>query len=321
VDAAEIDLVLADNGSPFDQVARYQEDPALEDRLHVHERDLGWALTMNLAMPPFDDVHVRRAVNHAIDEAALVDLLSEPPYGPAGNGAGVPGTHLAPDTFEGLLLRAFDPYPYDPADAREEMRASAYDPTGDGVCDAQVCRDVRALVPEFAVLPLQAEAVRADLAEIGIELELETRPWPEPFFSLILDPRKQIPIVVGSPWFKDYPEGTGWFLGLFDVSGLGGSNTSLIGASPKELRQWGYEVTSVPSVDDRLEACQQRRGIARTQCWAELDQYLMTEVVPRVPYMFLEYAQAVSERVVEYSFDAFQSMPALDQIALVPGFD
>jgi peptide/nickel transport system substrate-binding protein len=318
VDAAEIDLVLADNGSPFDQVVRYQEDPALEDRLHVHERDLGWALTMNLAIPPFDDVHVRRAVNHAIDEAALVDLLSEPPYGPAGNGAGIPGTHIAPDTFEGLLLRAFDPYPFDPADAREEMRASAYDPTGDGVCDAQVCRDVRALVPEFAVLPLQAEAVRADLAEIGIELELETLPWPEPFFSVILDPRKQIPIVIAFPWFKDYPEGTGWFLGLFDVSGLGGSNTSLIGGSPKELRKWGYEVTSVPRVDDRLEACQQRRGIARTQCWAELDQYLMTEVVPRVPYMFLEYAQGVSERVVEYSFDAFQSLPALDRIALAP---
>ena len=240
-------------------------------------------------------------------------------HGPAGNGAAVPGTHIAPETVEGLLLRAFDPYPYDPADAREEMRASAYDRTGDGVCDAQVCRNVRALVPEFAVLPLQAEAVRADLAEIGIELELETRPWPEPFVSLINDPREQIPVVTGSPWFMDYPEGIGWFLGLFDISGLDGCcNASLVGASPEKLRKWGYEVRSVPSVDDRLEACQQRRGIARTQCWAELDQYLMTEVVPRVPYMYMEYAQAVSERVVEYSFDAASRLPALDGIALAP---
>ena len=45
--------------------------------------------------------------------------------------------------------------------------------------------------------------------------------------------------------------------------------------------------------------------MVRTQCWAELDQYLMTEVVPWVPYMFVNHVQVVSERVVAYSFDQF----------------
>jgi peptide/nickel transport system substrate-binding protein len=321
VDAAEIDLVFVFEGSPFEHVAMYQEDPALEDRLHVNAMDVRLAITMNLAMPPFDDVHVRRAVNFAIDEAALVALLSEPPYGPLGNAAGYPGAHIASDTFEGQLLREFDPYPYDPAEAREEMRASAYDPTGDGVCDAPACRNVRAIVPDHAVLPLQAEAVRADLAEIGLELELEKRPLPEPFLSLINDPRNQIPIVV-APWRADFPEGIGWFLSQYDASGLDGCcNISLLGASPQQLRKWGYGVTSVPSVDDRFEACQQRRGVARTQCWGEYDQYLMNEVVPSVPYMYMEHAQVVSERVTEYSFDQFTMVAALDQIALAPGSD
>jgi peptide/nickel transport system substrate-binding protein len=323
VDAGEVDFVFlgvdrGGYGSPFEQVAMYREDPALQDRLHVHAIDAGWALTMNLATRPFDDVHVRRAVSLAIDEATLVDLLLEPPHKP-GNGAAEVGVHIAPDTLEGLLLRAFDPYPYDPAAAREEMRASAYDRTGDGLCDAQVCRNVRTLVWDLGVLPEQAERVRDDLAEVGIELELETRTQGA-FFRLMWDPREHIPIVIAFPWGKDYPEGTGWFLGLFDRSGLEvGANTSLIGATPEELRRWGYDVTSVPSVDDRLDACQQRRGVARTQCWAELDQYLMTEVVPRVPYMFMEHAQVVSERVVRYSFDQFASLPALDRIALAPG--
>jgi hypothetical protein len=59
--------------------------------------------------------------------------------------------------------------------------------------------------------------------------------------------------------------------------------------------------------------------VARTQCWAEFDQYLTTEVVSRVPYILTEHAQVVSERVVAYSFDQFSGLPALDRIALAPG--
>jgi peptide/nickel transport system substrate-binding protein len=324
VDAGEVDLVFhgvdfGGFGSPYEQVARYRQDPSLQDRVHVHANDVGFAITMNLAVRPFDDVHVRRAVNLAVDEASLVELQSQPPHDP-GNGATEAGVHIAPDTLEGLLLRAFDPYPYDPAAAREEMRASAYDRTGDGMCDARLCRNVRALVWDLGLIPEQAEEVRDDLAELGIELELDVLAQ-DPFFRRIMNPRAQVPMVIAWPWGKDYPEGTGWFLGLFDDSGLGSTNISLVGASPEQLREWDYDVRSVPSIDDRLDACQQRRGVARTQCWAELDQYLMTEVVPRVPYIFTANAQVVSERVIRYSFDQFASLPALDRIALAPGSD
>jgi hypothetical protein len=164
----------------------------------------------------------------------------------------------------------------------------------------------------------KAKSVRADLSEIGIELELEVLEQ-DPFFDQFTDPRARVPLGIPWPWGKDYPEGIGWFLGLFDVSGLEGANTSLVGASPEQLRKWGYEVTSVPSVDDRFDACQKRRGVARTQCWAEYDQYLMNEVVPRVPYMFFEHALVVSERVTGYSLDQSTDLPALDRIALAPG--
>lgn len=101
----------------------------------MHANDVGFAVVMNLAVRPFDDVHVRRAVAYAIDKPALVEILSHPPHLPIGHTAEV-ATHIAPDALEGSLLRAFDPYPHDLQVAQTEMRASSYDLTGDGRCDA-----------------------------------------------------------------------------------------------------------------------------------------------------------------------------------------
>jgi len=317
VDAAEVDLDFGLGGSPFEQVARYREDPALRDRVFQYPNDTGFAVTMNLAAPPFDDVHVRRAVAYAMDKAALVEMVSRPPHLPIGHTAEV-ATHVAPDALEGSLLRAFDPYPHDPEAARAEMRASAYDRTGDGRCDAPACRNVQMLVLDLGVNAELARAIREDLAEVGIDLALQLRPRTS-YFATNHDPREQIPLDIPSPWGKDYPEGAGWFQALFDRSGLEGPNTSLLGATPGQLREWGYGVTSVPSAEDRVQACLERRGVAKTECWAELDQYLMTEVVSRVPYIFMEHVQVVSERVVAYSFDQFAGLPALDRIALAPG--
>jgi len=317
VDAAEVDLAFGVGGSPFEQVARYREDPALADRLFQYPSDTGFAVTMNLAVPPFDDVHVRRAVAYAMDKAALVEMVSRPPHLPIGH-TGEVAMHVAPDALEGSLLRAFDPYPHDPDGARAEMRVSAYDRTGDGRCDAPACRNVRTLVLDLGVNAELAQAIRKDLAEVGIDLALQLRP-PTTYFATSHDPRERIPLDIPSPWGKDYPEGAGWFQTLFDRSGLEGPNTSLLGATPGQLREWGYGVTSVPSAEDRIQACLERRGVAKTECWAELDQYLMTEVVSRVPYIFMEHVQVVSERVVGYSFDQFAGLPALDRIALAPG--
>lgn len=330
VNTAEVDFMFGES-SPFDQVARYQDDPALEGRVFVHSNNAFYSVTMNLAVPPFDDVHVRRAVARAIDRAALIELLSEPPYGPFGESWGEVARHMATDAFEGRLLRAFDPYPYDPEAARVEMRASPYDPTGDGRCDAAACRNVRVLVMDEGVIPEQAMAIQEDLAEVGIELKLDPVPWFE-FFGekgldpipggSIHDPSAQIAMGIAYPWGADYPDGGGWF-SLFERSdGLAGWwNGSALGNAPAELRGWGYRVTSVPSVDDRIQACLERRGVTRTQCWAELDQYLTTEIVSRVPFMFFEHAQVVSERVVAYQLDQFTALPALDRIALAPGSD
>ena len=325
VDSGEIDLVLA-SSSPAEQVARYREDPELTDRVFVHATDgAGW-ISLNLAVPPFDDVHIRRAVSFAIDKEAYVGMLSrlaDRPDDTTGEFEFISGevaTHLAPDSVEGSLLAAFDPYPYDPSRARAEMRASAYDRDRDGRCDAPACRDVTALV--ITGLPEQARAIRDALAGLGIELVVEGLPIT-PFFQRLSDPTERIPMGIGAGWDLDFPTGANWFPGLVEsaVWDLAAPccSWSLLGASPSKLDDWGYSVTTVPNVDDRFQACLRRAGVTSAECWAGFDQHLMTEVVPWVPLIFVERTQVVSERVVRYSFDQAFSLPALDRIALAPG--
>ena len=316
VDNGELDLVFGPDSSFPDQVARYRQDPELEERLFVNSADFEFYVSMNLAAPPFDDIHVRRAVNLAIDKAPLIELMSRPPYGPFGVSSVEIATHIGTDAVEGDLLPAFDPYPHDLAEARREMRLSAYDRDGDGQCDVTLCRGVLAVVLPRGAIPDQARAIRGDLAGLGIELDLEPSN-----FSRFYDRSDIVPIGIGAAWGKDFANGSAWFPPLFGAASLESLNHSLLSATAGQLREWGYAVTSVPSVEDRLDACGTRWGSPQSECWAELDQYLMTEVVPWVPYMVANYVQVVSERVVSYSFDQFGGRPALDRIALAPGSD
>ena len=128
------------------------------DRTFVDDTGIVFSNPMNVALPPFDDIHVRRAVNHAIDKTRVVEALGGP-Y------AAAPLGHIAPDGLLDSLLLGWDPYAAadghaDREAARAEMRLSRYDTDGDGVCDADACRNVRAVtrdlsaaVPEGAVDP------------------------------------------------------------------------------------------------------------------------------------------------------------------------
>ena len=59
--------------------------------------------TMNLTQPPFDDIHVRKAMNCIIDKAALQKAWGGP----------IPGsiaTHIVPPVLYNNGLAEYDPY-------------------------------------------------------------------------------------------------------------------------------------------------------------------------------------------------------------------
>ena len=89
-------------------------------------------------LAPFDDIHVRKAVNWAFDKEGFRQLRGGPTTGELAG-------HIFVNSLQNDILKDYDPYPTpngagDLEKAKEEMAQSKYDSDGDGVCDDSVLR-------------------------------------------------------------------------------------------------------------------------------------------------------------------------------------
>jgi ABC-type transport system substrate-binding protein len=267
-------------------------------------------LSLNLAMPPFDDIHVRKAVSYALDKDGMRRLAGGPLEGTI-------ATHAIPDTLEMIggraLLGGFEPYSTpnhagDVAKALAEMKLSKYDTNGDGVCDAAACARVLTLTDGY-----DPYVVEDNFGPLGITL---TYPRSRRGY-FCNDPRAHLGLCLSEEWHKDYPDAHTWVpvLGSF---GLYPSccDTSRLGATREFLRRYHYVVSSVLSVDPDIAQCDPLTGEQRVRCWADLDRKVMTEVVPWVPYLFETQVTMTSIRSRNFTWDAFAGVASLDHLAI-----
>lgn len=318
VDTGELDMQF-DGVAPPDQVRKYQTDPQLEGRLFVNPSDAIRYLTINLAMPPFDDIHVRKAINLALDKDSMRRIRGGPLVGEFAG-------HIMVNSLQNNLLVDYDPYatPNGQGDieaAKAEMAQSAYDTDGDGVCDDPVCQNIPTNTDEADPYPDQAALIQQNFEPLGLTLDIRQFERGT-MYDRVNDPNTQTALGLAPGWGKDYLNGSTFGEPLFGSVAIGPDgccNYSLVGATSEQLADFGYDVTEVPSVDDKIAECDAATGDAQFQCWAELDQELMENVVPWVPYLFDNYVRTVSERVENYTFDQFAGLPALDHVALAGG--
>ncbi|TQM11957.1 ABC transporter substrate-binding protein [Pseudonocardia kunmingensis] len=114
-----------------------------------------WYFQPNRARSEFADVRVRRALWHAIDRQALVDALARG-YGEL-SAQPVPEWSFAHDPGIGP-----DPYPHDPQRARDLLAEA-------GLADGFT---FEALVSASPDVQRHAEAIQADLAAVGITMQM-----------------------------------------------------------------------------------------------------------------------------------------------------
>ncbi len=317
VEAATIDM-LFDGVPPSQQVQRYAADPALQPYLHANPSDAVRFLEMNLANPPFDDIHVRKAMNYVVDKAGMRQLRGGELFGEIAG-------HIMVDSLEDNLLVDYDPYatPDGSGDldaAKTEMAQSAYDADGDGVCDDPACDGILTFSDTADPYPGQLALLQENLQQIGITLEPRALERST-MYARCEDPNTDWVLCTATAWGKDYADGYTFGPPLFSRAAIGPEsccNDTMVGATADMLRERGYAGASVPSAEEQIATCIPLTGDERFQCWADLDTYLMEDVVPWVPYLFDNNVVVTSSRVVNWSFDQFAGLPALDQLALAP---
>ena len=315
IDKGTYDLVFTsdpDFPPPDTQTSRYAGNSHL-GHIELSALDALRSMPMNVAVPPLDDVHVRRAVNWIIDKAAILDVMG-------GSHAGALIGHVVLDSLEDDALVNYAPFrtPGDHGDvaaARREMALSPYDTNHDGICDAAVCSRVSVATVDAPGPRRIAASIAADLAKIGITLDLHFLPNRQAMYAEAFNPPNHVGFIVLAAWFKDLPAPSNFFV-VFSSQAIGAGASMLLGAQPDQLRAWGYSAPSVPSVDDRIAECAASYGLAATRCWTALDQFLSEKVVPTVPIVVPYAVSVVPSRVVRFSYDQAWDIAALDQVAV-----
>jgi len=227
------------------------------------------------------------------------------------------------DSLQNNLLVDFDPYSTengasDLEAAKAEMQQSTYDSDSDGVCDDPVCQEVLTFSDAAAPYPKQLALVAQSLEPLGIKLDPKALERTT-MYAKCEDPNTGWQLCTATSWGKDYADGYTFGPPLFSQSAIGPEsccNDPMVGATEAMLVDRGYDPVQVPSAEQQIRRCVPLTADERFQCWADLDRYLMEEVVPWVPYLFDNNVVIFSSRVTNWSFDQFAGLAPLDQLAV-----
>lgn len=271
LEAGELDVLYS---VPVQDYERLQEN---EDFTFATRPRYGGALlyiAMNHARETFQDINVRRAINHAIDREGIATAVYK-------NIAGEAAYGYLPPHFEAHFPDAESiGYPYDPEAAQQLLEEAGYTLGEDGV---QV-KDGEPLRLTFIAMNRTdemavAQVVQSNLEEVGIEVEVVTQ-TPSAAYDLALTGEYDL------------------FLGLW-----GWGSPDILNIVFQTGAESNVTALSDPELDELLSAGATASTIEdRNARYRESDQYLI-EQAPWVPLIFQTDLVAVRQSVHGFGFD------------------
>jgi ABC-type transport system substrate-binding protein len=201
------------------------------------------------------------------------------------------------------------------------MAQSKYDADGDGVCDAPECSFDALTVTgdKDAIEALQI--AQKSYEPLGINLTIKAINY-----NALVDKCSSLEghtPYCQAGWGKDYPSPYTFFFPLLD-GGANGSNYAFMGATADDLTAAGYSGfetddagLGVPNITADIVACREVPiGDEQNQCWADLDAKVMEEIAPVIPRRFPTDIDVLGERIINYEYDQFAGIGAIDHIAV-----
>jgi peptide/nickel transport system substrate-binding protein/oligopeptide transport system substrate-binding protein len=185
---------------PFGETRRWEATRAAELERRPTIRDL--YIAINTTRGPLADVRVRQALNHAVNVETLLDRVMA--------GRGIRAFGVIPPGIVGYDSSR-TPIPYDPARARALLAEAGHA----GGFDIKLWRSQRTELARIA------QAVQADLAAVGIRVEIVQRDASSARAAV----RKGEADLFLTDWYADYPDPENFTYPLFHSrnAGTGGN--------------------------------------------------------------------------------------------------
>lgn len=250
-------------------------------------------LTLDMTEAPFDDIHVRKALNYAVDKDAIANGLLAGLASPATtvNDPGVFSGSLSADEVKAGYDKVLS-FPFDLDKAKAEMAQSSV-PSG---------FKATLNVPEdSAVIGQLAQALKQSWSKIGVDLTLNLMPGG-PRFQVILDHKPNLGIqVIGN--VPDAPDPAEMAFQYFSSKQavVNGNNSSNF---------------KDPAVDALLEQALQSTDAKQAAQLVLQAQAMASEQVPLVSLIWQKSVVAVKQGwTIDPDFNAFWNMTEwIDQI-------
>ncbi len=237
----ELDIVTG--VSPPDKALL--ETPKWRKHMAVVPQADVYGISMNAQMPPFDNVHLRRAVAFALDRER---------WAKARNYGMLPTGQMLPPSVAGYDAALPGRQQFDLARAKDELRLAGLP---NGLKDPITLWGV-----DSATMRTYGELLQSDLAKIGIRVEFKFVSFPV-YLEETGKPRRAQMVYLG--WVMDYPDASN-FLGLVSSATIATENSS------------NRAFYSDPWLDKQLEeALVERDPVKRVAMYREANEFVARE--------------------------------------------
>jgi YVTN family beta-propeller protein len=259
---------------------RHELEVRYASQLHVNPAPVTDNVILNVRVPPFDDVRVRRALNYAVDRRAIVKLYGGPK-------AARPTCQILPPQIPGF--QRYCPYTRHPT--RTGVWRTPDLATARRLVSASGTRGMKIAVLDTAQPKIffeEGQAVVAALKRLGYRASLRIVP-DAAFFRIASDPRSRAQVISGG-WNAGFPSASDFIAAHLSCQGLQRGQNAGRFCNPAIDRQIA-----------RAQSLQLARPQQAARLWANIDRDLVDRAVT-VSLVTPNDTDFVSNRVGNYQF-------------------